>query len=167
MKYIFSLFTISLLLAGCSGKTAGDYMKEADEQLNQNKIPEALAAYETVVTEFPESAQAPEAMYQMAAIYQNNMLENVTRVESQKKAVEIFHNVYEKYPESERAPMSLFLSGFIQANELGEYNEATATYNLFLEKYPEHELASSAKEELEYMGLSPEEILKNKSQTDI
>jgi hypothetical protein len=30
---------------------------------------------------------------------------------------------------------------------------------LFIEKYPDHELAASAKEELENMGLTPEEIL--------
>ena len=33
-------------------------------------------------------------------------------------------------------------------------------YNLFLEKYPSHPLAVSAKEELNNMGLTPEEILK-------
>jgi TolA-binding protein len=68
--------------------------------------------------------------------------------------------VYEKYPDSEEAPKSLFMSGFILANDLMLYDKATSSYNLFLEKYPSHPLAVSAKEELDNMGLSPEEILK-------
>jgi len=56
--------------------------------------------------------------------------------------------------------MGLFMAGFVLANELNMYNEATETYNYFIEKFPEHELAASAKEELDNMGLTPEEILR-------
>jgi hypothetical protein len=52
------------------------------------------------------------------------------------------------------------MSGFVLANELNDYEQATETYNLFLDKFPNHDLATSAKEEVENMGLSPEEILK-------
>ena len=48
----------------------------------------------------------------------------------------------------------------LYADDLMKYDEATSSYNLFLEKYPSHPLAVSAKEELDNMGLSPEEILK-------
>jgi TolA-binding protein len=74
--------------------------------------------------------------------------------------VELFRSVYEKYPNSEQAPMGLFMAGFVEANELNDYDAATKTYNLFLETFPDHELATSAKEELDNMGLTPEEILK-------
>jgi len=51
------------------------------------------------------------------------------------------------------------MAGFILANDLNMYNEATEAYNLFMETFPKHELAASAKEELDNMGLTPEEIL--------
>jgi hypothetical protein len=54
------------------------------------------------------------------------------------------------------------MSGFILANDLKSYNEATASFSLFLQKFPNNELASSAREELENMGLTPEEILQKK-----
>jgi hypothetical protein len=52
------------------------------------------------------------------------------------------------------------MAGFVEANELQNYEAATETYNLFLKTFPDHELATSAKEELDNMGLTPEEILK-------
>jgi hypothetical protein len=41
-----------------------------------------------------------------------------------------------------------------------KFDEATKSYKLFLEKYPNDPLAVSAKEELDNMGIPPEEILK-------
>jgi hypothetical protein len=53
------------------------------------------------------------------------------------------------------------MSAFISANDLKKYKEATALYKQFLQEYPDNELTSSAQAELDNMGLSPEEILKN------
>ena len=95
------------------------------------------------------------------------MVTNLSDKESFKKAEETFREVYNKYPDDSKAPMALFLSGFILANDLKNFESATSTYNLFLEKYPKHELATSAREELQNMGLSPDQILQNKSQKNI
>ncbi len=169
MKYLILsfLFTGVLFINGCSSKSAEDYMKTAQENVKQKKIAEAINNYESVVNEFPESAQAPDALFQIATLYQNKMVKNISDVESYKKAEETFRKVYNKYPQAEKAPMALFLSGFILANDLKNFQSATNTYNLFLEKYPNHELASSAKEELSNMGLSPDQILKKKTQKNI
>ena len=115
---------------------------------------------ETLVNEYPESEIAPQALVQLAQIYQNQLDKNIKPTESFEKAEKYFMQVYEKYPESEEAPKALFMSGFILANDLQNYEKATASYNLFMEKYPSHPLAVSAKEELDNMGLTPEEILK-------
>jgi len=80
--------------------------------------------------------------------------------ESLEKAAQTYKDVYDKYPKYERTPESLFLSAFIEANDLKNYNKATSIYKLFLEKYPDHELTPSVKAELDNMGLSPDEILK-------
>ena len=52
------------------------------------------------------------------------------------------------------------MCGYIQANELKDFDAATKTYKLFIEKFPDSEFAVSAKAELDNMGLAPEEILK-------
>jgi TolA-binding protein len=78
------------------------------------------------------------------------------------KAVTLFKSVFDKYSDSKQASVSLFMAGFIQANDLKKYQEATATYNLFLQKYPKSDLAPAAAEEINNMGLTPEKIIAKK-----
>ncbi|MEO8399713.1 MAG: tetratricopeptide repeat protein [Ignavibacteriaceae bacterium] len=165
LKFI-ALFSF-LILFGCSKESDKSYLDTASNNLKNNNITEAVNSYESLIKEYPKSDLVPEALYQLAVIYQNKMVKNLSEKESLQKAVDTYKNVYEKYPKNRRAPMSLFMSAFIMANDLHEFNEATETYNLFLKKYPKDELASSAREELEHMGLTPEEILKKKKSSDI
>ncbi|GAB4290828.1 MAG: hypothetical protein Kow0098_09730 [Ignavibacteriaceae bacterium] len=162
MKQIIILIIAATLFIGCGGKSDKDYLDEASALIQEGKFTQAVSVYEELIAEHPESALLPEAMVGMAGLYQNQKIKNLSKGESLKKAADIFRSVYEKYPDHKQAPLSLFMSGFILANELKLYNLATETYKLFLNKYPDHELASSAKEELENMGLSAEEILKRK-----
>jgi TolA-binding protein len=158
---IFLIAVISsIILFGCEKKSEDDYLNSAKESIKNNNIPEAIISYEALVEEYPESKEAPEALFLLARIYQNKMIKNLSDKESLEKAAQIYKEIYDKYPQSERAPLSLFMSGFIQANDLKDYTKATSLYNLFLEKYPGHEWASQAKVELDNMGLSPDEILK-------
>jgi TolA-binding protein len=159
MKKTISLFII-LFLVGCSSKKSDEeLMTEANTNLNQNNVPEAVMLFEELVDEYPESEKTPEALTQLASVYQNKMLKNISDQESLEKAVSLFRKIYDDFPESSYAPTGLFMSGFVLANELNYFDKATETYNLFLEKYPNHELATSAQEEVDNMGLSPEEIL--------
>jgi TolA-binding protein len=154
----FSLFL--LLLAGCSDKkTAGELLTEGEKFTSEENLPEAVLSYETLIKDYPEDVLAPEATVRLATIYQNKFVKNISENESLLKSLELFKSVYGKYPASKQASMGLFMAGFVQANELHDFDGATATYNLFLKDYPDHELAASAKEELDNMGLSPEEIL--------
>ena len=54
------------------------------------------------------------------------------------------------------------MSAFLYANEIGNLEFAREKYELFLEKYPEHEMAASAQPELDNLGISAEEILQKK-----
>ena len=157
--YIIAVFAI-FLFSCSSKKTATELFSEAQKFTQEKNIPDAVSTYEKIIHEYPEDKViAPQAIANLAAIYQYKMVKNVAEKESLQKAIKLFRSIYEDYPQSEQAPMGLFMSGFLQANELKDFNSATATYNLFLEKYPNHELAKSVKEELDNMGLSPEEIL--------
>ena len=167
MKKLFLLLLV-LFTFGCGGKkSAEDLMTEANTNLKDNKIPEAVSLYEELLEEYPDDEKAPEALSKLASIYQNKMLKNLSDKESLEKAAYLFRKIFDDYPESEFAPTGLFMTGFVLANELKNYDKATETYNLFLEKFPAHELAASAREEIENMGLTPEEILeKNLAKKD-
>ncbi|MFC2094203.1 tol-pal system YbgF family protein [Bacteroidota bacterium] len=157
---IITLSLFILLLTGCSDKkTAGELLSEGEKFTNEELLPEAVLSYETLINDYPEDKLAPEATVRLATIYQNKLVKNISENESLLKSLELFKSIYEKYPASEQAPLGLFMAGFVESNELHDYDGATETYNLFLKVFPDHELAASAKEELDNMGLTPEEIL--------
>ena len=162
IKKLLFVIIISLTFFTCSKTSDKDYMKMASEKEKEGKISEALSDYSKLVAEYPESELASEAIIKQASLYHENKVKNLSRKEALTKAAELFISVSEKYPENEKAPSSLFMAGFIYANEIMDFNKAKEVYNLFLKKYPEHELSSSAKEELNNMGLTPDEILKKK-----
>ncbi|MHB8578824.1 MAG: tetratricopeptide repeat protein [Ignavibacteriaceae bacterium] len=166
---LLSALILVFVLVGCSKKTDQNYLDLGNESVVQKNYEVAVESYEKLVDNYPESRLAPEAIFKMATLYQNLMIKNVpstnqilTPVESLQRAVLLFRSAYDKYPQSAIAPKCLFLSGFIQANDQKDYKNATITFNLFLKQYPNNELATSVKEELENMGLTPEEILQRK-----
>jgi TolA-binding protein len=167
MKKLFLFLLTSLLLAGCSNKTAEEYKNSAEAHLKNNDIVNAVEAYEHLVNEYPRSEYTTEALYQLGELYQSKMPADMPASQSMEKAAESYRKLQEKYPKDHRAPMALFMAAYIKANELHKYQEATELYNLFLKKYPEHELASSAAQELEIMGLSPDEVLQKKTAAGI
>lgn len=162
MKNLFLLFVSVLLIAGCSKRSDKSYMDSAKKNIDSKKISEAIADYDNLLKEYPESSLAPEALYQMGTIYQNKLDKSLNDNQSLEKAVQIFTSVSEKYPKSKQAQSSLFMAGFIQANDLRRFDLATNTYKTFLQKYPQSELAAAAKDELDYMGMTPEQILEKK-----
>lgn len=166
MKYFLLLLVISLIITGCSGESADDIMKAAKQNVEQQKFDEAVKLFEKLVVEFPDNDLAPVALYETATIYQNRLIKNIPERESLTKAASLFKDVYDKYPSSNEAAKSLFFAGFIKANDLKEYNEATELYSLFIEKYPQHELAASAQAELDNMGVPAEDILNKDAVTE-
>lgn len=68
------------------------------------------------------------------------------------EAIANFKNIIEYYPEGENTPKATFMIGFINANDLKNLDEAKKYYTLFLEKYPENELADDAEYELKTLG---------------
>ncbi|MCL5030604.1 MAG: tetratricopeptide repeat protein [Bacteroidetes bacterium] len=176
--YIPIIFLILVVFEGCSKKSDDYYMGQAKKSVEQKNIPAAVEAYQDLVTNYPNSQMAPQALFELATLYQNKMVKNdnqsngqaeLTDTQSLEKAISLFRSIFDKYPNSEYAPKALFMSGFIQSNDLKQFSDATATFNLFIQKYPNNELVSSAKEELNNMGLSPEDILqkKNNSKVDV
>jgi TolA-binding protein len=159
MKSIISLL-ILLLIAGCSSKKSDkELFDEAQKNLKEDKVPEAVMAFDELVNDHSDSELAPEALSQLASLYQNKLDKSLSERENLEKAIELFKKLHDQYPSSNYAPSGLFMAGFIYANELQNFSEAEKLYKQFLKEYPDDELAASAQAELDNLGLSPEEIL--------
>lgn len=159
MKSVITLLSF-LLIVGCSTKKSDkELFDEAQKSLKEDKIPEAVMAFEEIISEHSQSELAPEAISQLASIYQNKKVKNLSDRESLEKAILLFKKLHDDYTNNSLAPSGLFMAGFIYANELQNYKEAEILYRQFLKEYPDNELAPSAQAELDNLGLTPEEIL--------
>ena len=159
MKSIIALLTL-LLIVGCSTKKSDkELFDEAQKNLKEDKIPEAVMAFEELINDHDDSELTPEALSQLGSLYQNKLIKSLSERENLEKAISIFKKLHDEYPTSTYAPSGLFMAGFIYANEIQNYKEAEALYKQFLSEYPDDDLAPSAQAELDNLGLSPEEIL--------
>ena len=59
--------------------------------------------------------------------------------------------------ESEHGDEAQFMIAFIYEEYLGEPNRARSAYQLVIDRYPDSELAASAKQLLPHVGRNPEE----------
>jgi TolA-binding protein len=150
-----------LLLNGC-GKSDKELWSNAQQNLKSGKTNEAINDFEKLVKNHPESPNASISLYEIANLYHSKVVKDITADESLKRGIIFYKRVYSEYPKSKEAPKALFMVGFIQANEQGRFDSATVSYKLFLEKYPNDEMASSAKTELDNMGVPPKEIIARK-----
>ena len=65
--------------------------------------------------------------------------------------IDAYRKVVEEYPDSDVSPQAAFMVGFIQSEELKDYDAATKSFQSLLAKYPKSELAASARWMLEHM----------------
>lgn len=164
MKRIFSGITILILLfTACNTHKEKDLLDSASAKAKAKNYSEALKDYQTIINEYSKSDNAAESIFAVAAMYHMYQIPNISKEESLKKAVSYYQKLYEQFAKNEKASKALFMAAFIQANELNQLDEARKSYQIFLENFPNHELASQAKIELENLGKSPEEMLKNRT----
>lgn len=153
----------AVLIAGC-GKSDKESFSEAEKLLKDNKVKEALAAFEQFAKDFPESDMAATALFNAAQIYQGMASQSTDPLKEFDKAIASYQKVYEKYPQDKDAEQAMFMVAFIIANEKKDYEQATSLFKSFLAKYPKSDLKQAAQDELDNMGLSAEEILKKKTE---
>lgn len=158
-KIILLMVTFSIIFVACSGENEKDLMSSAKTKIQDKLYADALVDFEKIVNNFPETDEAGLAYLEMAKLYQGRAIKTLSEKESYIKAVEYYQVVSNEYSHIEEAPGALFMSGFLLANEIRDLDNAKITYESFLSKYPDHELAASAQSELDNLGLTPEEIL--------
>lgn len=100
----------------------------------------------------PHSSLTPAYLYKASEVARS--------IRTMPKALSIYDWILTDYENYEKYPTVMFLKGFVLENELNNSELAKTTYEEFLSKFPNHELASSVKFLIENLGKSDEEILK-------
>ncbi len=148
---------------GCKKKDEKAMLAVAAECIKKQDAAGSIAAYEDFLKEFPNGENTSIVLYNLGRIYQDKMVLALDMEQSDRKAIEYYQQIVEKFPKSSQAPAALFNIGFLEANELKNFDEAKKAYERFIRDYPNDPLVSSAKSEIDNLGVSPEEIIRRKT----
>jgi len=151
MKSFFPLI-LMLFIVSCSRKSDVELYNEGKSAEAEKNFTKATELFEEAVNRYPAQAYAESSLARLAVIYNND-------VKDPRKALDAYRRFYTLFPSSKQAPTMLFLSGFLLNNELRMIDSAKLVYETFLQKYPQHELAASARFELENLGKEPGQSL--------
>ena len=99
----------------------------------------------------PNSDQSAQYLYKAAEVSRS--------IRTFPKTLTIYDWMIKDYPNFEKTPTVVFLKGFLLDNELKNLDLAKKSYEMFIDRYPNHELASHVKFLIENLGKSDEEIL--------
>ena len=74
------------------------------------------------------------------------------------EAITYYKDVVTNFTGSREEPHAQFMIGYIYANVKNDSANALKEYNVFLEKYPDHELAPSVQFEIQWLGMDINDI---------
>jgi len=141
-------------------KTEGDYLTYLFDQLtvepldlgiNRAAALKYVDAVEAKALISPSDASVPGHLYGAAEVARS--------MRTFPKAMSLYDWLLEAYPNNEKAPNVLFIKGFILEQDFKDEANARINYEAFLSKYPDHQMAESARFLLNNLGKTDEEIL--------
>ncbi len=101
----------------------------------------------TFVMAYPEHKSAAEYLFRAA---------EMNRAYGQYVPMMYFYNwITDFYPDYAKMPIVLFTKGFMLETQFNRYDDALQTYKLFLEKFPNDELAPQAQLLIDNIGINP------------
>lgn len=132
----------------------------AQLEIDIKSYEKALRDFQKLTNKYPKSKLVTASLFELGKLYHGKVLKKLPDIKSYNIAVNYYKKVFERDKNYADAPQALFMAGFLEANELHNYDAAKNTYNLFINSYPQNKLVASAKEEIKTLGISPEDILK-------
>lgn len=165
MKKTLKLMLVAVLALGmtaCGGKkvTEEDLKKAEEELFNDDMTANPETATATVETfckfakQNPNDPAAPEWLFKA--------LEIAVGQKNANKAEEICQQLMDKYPTYEKTPFGMFMmASMVYEDQLKDLDKARSMFEKIIADYPESEITASAEASLNFLGMSPEEIIKH------
>ena len=165
MKKILKLMAVALLTLGlfaCGENRKEITLEELREAqsilfnengtLYEEEAPKVAEKYCRYVKQNPNDTAAVKWLFHAMEI--NLMLKK------SEKSIEIGNQLLEQYPQSRWAPQTLLtLGSFVYNDQLKDTAQAHVMFQRLIDEYPDSDLVDDAQKSIEYLGLSPEEIM--------
>ena len=124
-----------------------------DEPVNAEAVPEVVDKFCKFADQNPDEASAPDWLFK-ALDLSVNFLEP-------EKTIEIGEKFVQNYPDNDKSPMVLFVLGsMVYDEQLHDLDKAREMYETILNNYPDSDFVPSVEAALNFLGMTPEEIVK-------
>lgn len=167
--FLASLFIIAII--GCNSSSTTDDSKgdiEKDRaklehledslysdtvsRIDKKKALELTELYRSFANNYPKDEMAPSYLYRAAEV--------ISTIGNPMQAIKIYDKLIKEYPDYEKIAHCYFMKAFVYDNNLLMYKEAKEAYQIFIDKYPKHDLADDAEMSIKFLGKSNEDIIK-------
>ncbi|MGD9992369.1 MAG: tol-pal system YbgF family protein [Salinivirgaceae bacterium] len=154
-------FLSFVVLVSCNTNSREKLLKNirhAEAEMNvakafdRQKGSEIIETYVVFAETFPDDTLSASFLFKAGEISMN--------LQFSEQAIAYFSKVRADYPFFYKAPECLFLKAFVFENQLNNIKEAEIYYKEFIASYPNHPLTDDAVASLEYLGKSPEELVR-------
>ena len=159
---LMMLAVLAIVMLACGGKeqkltqedlkAAEATLFNEDRTMNEAVAPKVAETYCQFVKQNPNDSTAAKWLFHAMEI--NVMLKNAD------KSIELCNQLNEDYPDSDWSPRALlYVGSFVYNDQLNDTAQAHATLQRLIDNYPDSELVDDAQKSIEYLGLTPDEIM--------
>ena len=155
-----ALLTLGLFACGESRKKITlEEVREAQSilfnkngSLNEKEAPKVAEKFCRYVKQNPNDTSAVKWLFHAMEI--NVLLKDADKSEK------LCNQLLKQYPQSKWAPQALLtLGSFVYNDQLNDTAKAHVAFQRLIDEYPDSDLVDDAQKSIEYLGLSPDEIM--------
>ncbi|MES2690920.1 MAG: tetratricopeptide repeat protein [Bacteroidota bacterium] len=135
-----------------------DTLEVQDSTFSMENMAKLRDAYVTYAEKYPDDERSPEFLFkagQRCSVLASQNNDSKQHLE----AVKLFQRIRTNYPKHHMAEESMFLTGYIYENHLGDTAKARRTYIEFIAAYPDGELAEEANLALRNIDVPLDQII--------
>ena len=156
MKFIvYAIPCVFLFLIGCAKMSEDELWQKVEQSRASGNADSTVQMCQAILKEYPEGKNASAALFMLAETYNAK--------HDFHAAVNSYSAFVKKYPDLNSTPLAMFFIGFIYNNNLQMPDSARIAYENFIARFPNHDLAASAKSEIDNLGKTPDEIIDAKN----
>jgi hypothetical protein len=128
-----------------------DVREEISDQLTSEKIDQIRTAVNMEIRDDYDWRNYMEEFYHSIQRTPEELFEYAQTTSDPYERIRAFEEIVEKFPEDSHAPQAMFMVGFVHLEELRDVNSATHNFKQVLRRYPDSDVADSAKWMLDNM----------------